>query len=87
MQGQLDAVVVQAVDLEVARLVEAHDGRADLHFGTCAVVGGDAVGGGQRPVDDRRLPFALAFFEEPDLAAHFGNALVDYYLPEWVSLT
>jgi hypothetical protein len=74
VQAQVEGAVVEQHDLELGRRIEAQGRRAERDLGVGAVVGGDPVAGGQRPVAIDRDPFAGVGAEEPDLAARFAQA-------------
>ena len=73
VQVQVEDVVVEHHDLELGRRIEAQGGRAERDLGVGAVVGGDPVAGGQRPVALDRDPFVGVGAEQPDLAARFAE--------------
>ena len=69
-----EARVVQPHDFELAAGVEPQRRRAERDLGAGAVVGGDAVAAGQRPVAGNADPFVGIAAVEPDLTADLAQA-------------
>ena len=73
VEVHMEHAVVEIDDLELRRGVQTKRGRAEHDLCAGAVVGGDAVAGGQRPVAFDRHPLVAATVEKPDLAVGFAE--------------